>query len=57
MPESTGAPPPPSPVSPADYAEAAAQAFARCASGEEAAEGILAFKEKRPPRWAVAALA
>jgi isohexenylglutaconyl-CoA hydratase len=45
------------PVSPADYAEAAAQAFARCASGEEAAEGILAFKEKRPPRWAAATLA
>lgn len=38
------------PVS-ADYAEAGAAAFARAASGE-AAEGIAAFKEKRPPSWA-----
>jgi isohexenylglutaconyl-CoA hydratase len=42
------------PVVPAGYAEAGAQAFARCASGEEAAEGIAAFKAKRPPRWAAA---
>jgi isohexenylglutaconyl-CoA hydratase len=43
------------PAAPADYAEAAARAFARCASGEEAAEGIQAFRDKRPPRWAAAA--
>ena len=43
------------PAAPADHAEAAARAFARCASGEEAAEGIQAFRDKRPPRWAAAA--
>lgn len=41
------------PVSPEGYAEAGAQAFARGAAGPEAAEGIAAFKEKRPPSWAV----
>ena len=41
------------PVSPEGYAEAGAQAFARGAASPEAAEGIAAFKEKRPPRWAV----
>lgn len=40
------------PVSPEGYAEAGAQAFARGAAGAEAAEGIAAFKEKRPARWA-----
>jgi isohexenylglutaconyl-CoA hydratase len=40
------------PLSPAGYAEAGAQAFARCAAGEEAREGIAAFREKRRPRWA-----
>ena len=36
---------------PEGYAEAGAQAFARCAAGE-AEEGIAAFKAKRPPAWA-----
>ena len=40
------------PLSPDGYAEAGALAFARCASGDEAREGIAAFKEKRPPVWA-----
>lgn len=40
------------PVSPEGYAEAGAAAFARTASGEEAAEGIAAFKAKRKPGWA-----
>ena len=40
------------PLSPAGYAEAGAQAFARCAAGPEAKEGIAAFKEKRAARWA-----
>ncbi len=40
------------PVSPEGYAEAGAQAFARGAAGPEAAEGIAAFKAKRPPNWA-----
>jgi len=39
-------------LSPDGYAEAGALAFARCASGAEAREGIAAFKEKRPPSWA-----
>ena len=39
------------PVSPEGYAEAGAAAFARTAAGEEAAEGIAAFKAKRQPRW------
>jgi isohexenylglutaconyl-CoA hydratase len=39
------------PVAPEDYADAGAAAFARCASGAEAAEGIAAFKAKRPPAW------
>jgi isohexenylglutaconyl-CoA hydratase len=42
------------PVAPSDYADAGARAFARCAAGDEATEGIAAFKEKRPPRWAMA---
>ena len=41
------------PVVPEAYAEAGAAAFARCANGAEAAEGIAAFKAKRPPAWAV----
>ncbi len=40
------------PLAPESYAEAGAKAFARCASGAEAAEGIAAFKAKRPPSWA-----
>jgi isohexenylglutaconyl-CoA hydratase len=42
------------PVAPEGYAEAGAAAFARTASGEEAVEGIAAFKAKRKPRWAAA---
>jgi len=38
------------PVSPAGYAEAGAEAFAHCVTGE-AVEGITAFKGKRPPAW------
>ena len=41
------------PLSPEGYAEAGAQSFARCATGEEAREGIAAFQQKRPPAWAV----
>ncbi len=41
------------PLAPDSYAEAGAAAFARCASGAEAAEGIAAFKAKRPPAWAL----
>jgi len=40
------------PLSPDGYAEAGAAAFARCAGGEEAREGIAAFREKRKARWA-----
>jgi len=40
------------PLAPDGYAEAGAAAFGRTASGAEAAEGIAAFREKRPPRWA-----
>ncbi|MBR0679271.1 enoyl-CoA hydratase/isomerase family protein [Roseomonas eburnea] len=40
------------PLAPEGYAEAGALAFARCAAGEEAREGIAAFQQKRPPRWA-----
>ncbi len=39
-------------LAPAGYAEAGAEAFARCASGEEAREGIAAFQQKRAPAWA-----
>lgn len=39
------------PISPEGYAEAGAAAFARTASGAEAAEGISAFKAKRKPAW------
>jgi isohexenylglutaconyl-CoA hydratase len=45
------------PLAPEGYAEAGAAAFARCAAGPEAAEGIAAFREKRPTRWATAAVA
>jgi isohexenylglutaconyl-CoA hydratase len=38
---------------PEGYAEAGAMAFARCAASPESAEGIAAFKERRPPSWAV----
>jgi isohexenylglutaconyl-CoA hydratase len=40
------------PLAPESYADAGAKAFARCASGAEAAEGIAAFKAKRPASWA-----
>lgn len=39
------------PIVPDGYAEAGAQSFAKCAGGGEAAEGITAFKQKRPPAW------
>lgn len=41
-------------VAPDSYADAGAAAFARCASGTEAAEGIAAFQARRAPAWAVA---
>jgi isohexenylglutaconyl-CoA hydratase len=41
------------PLAPDGYAEAGADAFARCAAGPEAREGIAAFQQKRPPAWAV----
>lgn len=41
------------PALPAGYAEAAAEAFARTLAGAEAAEGIAAFRAKRPPAWAI----
>ncbi len=40
------------PVVPAGYAEAGAEAFARRAESAEAAEGIAAFRARRPPAWA-----
>jgi isohexenylglutaconyl-CoA hydratase len=40
------------PLAPAGYAEAGAEAFGRCAAGEEAREGIAAFQQKRAPSWA-----
>lgn len=40
-------------LAPDGYAEAGAEAFARCAAGEEAREGIAAFQQKRAPAWAV----
>jgi 1,4-dihydroxy-2-naphthoyl-CoA synthase len=40
------------PPLPAGYTEAAIAAFARTAAGEEAAEGVAAFRDKRPPAWA-----
>ena len=40
------------PLSPEGYAEAGAQAFAKCAAGPEAKEGIAAFQQKRAPAWA-----
>lgn len=39
------------PVVPPGYAEAGVAAFARTAAGAEAAEGIAAFRERRPPAW------
>jgi isohexenylglutaconyl-CoA hydratase len=39
------------PLSPDGYAEAGAQAFAKCAAGPEAREGIAAFQEKRAAHW------
>ncbi|MBI0538895.1 enoyl-CoA hydratase/isomerase family protein [Roseomonas sp. KE2513] len=39
-------------VAPPGYAEAGARAFSRCSTGLEAAEGIAAFKAKRPASWA-----
>jgi len=42
------------PVAPEAYAKLAAEAFARTASGAEAAEGIAAFRAKRAPAWAAA---
>jgi isohexenylglutaconyl-CoA hydratase len=41
------------PLAPEGYAEAGAEAFAKCAAGPEAEEGIAAFQQKRPPRWAM----
>ncbi len=38
-------------VAPPGYAEAGARAFSRCSTGAEAAEGIAAFKAKRPAAW------
>jgi isohexenylglutaconyl-CoA hydratase len=40
------------PVAPDAYAAAGADAFARTATGAEAAEGIAAFQAKRRPAWA-----
>jgi isohexenylglutaconyl-CoA hydratase len=40
------------PLAPETYEPLALEAFTRCAAGPEAAEGIAAFREKRPPRWA-----
>ncbi|MCS6931902.1 MAG: enoyl-CoA hydratase/isomerase family protein [Acetobacteraceae bacterium] len=40
------------PAVPEGYTEAATAAFARTAAGAEAAEGVAAFREKRPPAWA-----
>lgn len=39
------------PVVPEHYAEAGARAFAACAAGLEAAEGIAAFRARRRPHW------
>jgi isohexenylglutaconyl-CoA hydratase len=36
---------------PEGYAEAGAEAFARCAASGEADEGIAAFRERRAPAW------
>ena len=35
-----------------DYINVAADAFAECLTGEEGREGVAAFNEKRPARWA-----
>lgn len=42
------------PLSPAGYAEAGAEAFGRTAASPEAAEGLLAFRDKRAPAWSAA---
>ena len=39
------------PLAPEGYAAEGSRAFARCAAGDEAREGIAAFREKRAPRW------
>ncbi len=39
-------------VAPPAYAAAGAAAFARCAAGPEAAEGIASFQARRKPAWA-----
>jgi enoyl-CoA hydratase/carnithine racemase len=41
-------------IAPPGYAEAGARAFSRCSTGPEAAEGIAAFKARRPAAWAAA---
>jgi isohexenylglutaconyl-CoA hydratase len=43
------------PVAPPAYAALGAAAFARTAAGPEAAEGMAAFREKRPPVWTAGA--
>jgi isohexenylglutaconyl-CoA hydratase len=40
------------PAIPLEYAEAASAAFGRMAASAEAAEGVAAFRDKRPPSWA-----
>ena len=40
------------PISPDGYTEAGAASFGRTAAGDEAMEGIAAFREKRPAAWA-----
>jgi enoyl-CoA hydratase/carnithine racemase len=40
------------PAVPADYSAAATAAFARTAASAEAAEGVAAFRARRPPAWA-----
>ena len=42
------------PISPPGYAEAGAESFGRTAAGEEAMEGIAAFREKRRAAWTLA---
>lgn len=40
------------PAIPAEYTEAAIAAFGRTAASAEAAEGVAAFRDRRPPAWA-----
>jgi isohexenylglutaconyl-CoA hydratase len=42
------------PAVPADYSAAATAAFARAAASTEAAEGVAAFRARRPPAWVTA---